>query len=257
MNINKKNMGKTRRKPKKTIKSIPNIKFISRTIIILIIIFITIIIISFYMDIFALRRVEVNGINRSTGVDVISIAAIPKNKNIFFISKESVKNNIEKNPLFIVKDILLKPPDMLSITIEEREAIALLEYQGGLVEITADKYILKESSIYNYNLPYLTGFNIDLKIDTVEDHHTKYIAQILGDLYKNNINVFNIISEIDGSGIDLIIYTRGYNIKVITEKYVAKNKFIKLASILTLLKNSDGDVMEIDMRFDEAIIKYK
>lgn len=215
------------------------------------------IIFALFSDHFMLKRVKIDGMIRSNSFDILSQAAIEQNKNIFLISREDIKNNIERDKLIMVRSVSISPPDMISISIEERETIALLEYSGGLVEITKDNYILNKERIYNYNLPYLKGFDIDLQSDIVENNYTLYIIKLLANLYENNADIFNMISEIDVSGQDLVLYTRGYNVKVLMPHYTTEKKFIDLAAILTLLKATEEQVVQIDNRFENAVIKYR
>ncbi len=211
----------------------------------------------FFSDYFVLKRVKIDGMIRSNSFDILSLAGIDQNKNIFLISREDIKNNIEKDPLLIVKNISLDPPDMISISIEERKTIALLEHDPYWVEITSDGYIIKKDRIYDYNLPYLKGFDINLENTQIENEYTIYIIDLLRSLYENHTNIFNSISEIDATAADLVLYTRGYNTKVLLPRFVTGKRMIDLAAILTLLKANDEDVVQVDFRFENAVLKYR
>jgi len=206
-----------------------------------------------------LLRVEVRGLNRLNAVDVInqSGVAIYNNKNLFFIPKDDVRNNIEKNKLIKVIDIKIAIPDLLIIEVEERDTVALLEYEGRIYEVVDDNYIIINNLVVNYNVPYITGLEIEIGNEKIENEYTKYVIDLFSNLKKNNKDVYDTISEINGFGNDLILYPRIYRTRVLVEKYVKEEKLIELAAILKALQDRGEYVSEIDFRFNEAIIRER
>ncbi len=202
-------------------------------------------------------RVEINGLNRMTTVDVIKSTSIGSfnNKSLFFIPLDEVKKDIERNPLLEVISIKRSIPDMLTINVKEKEAVSLLEYSGNIYEITSDGSIIKQNIIASYDVPYMTGFNIGTNSKYITDDYTKYIIETLYAVKEENKEVYDLISEMNAFGKDLIIYPRSYRAKVLVEKYIKPEKMIKLAAIIKTLKDNDNYVREIDFRFEEAIIK--
>ena len=205
----------------------------------------------------ALLRVEVRGLDRLNAVDIINQSGVSvyNNKNLFFLPKDGIKSNIEKNKLIKVLDIKISVPDLLIIEVEERDTIALLEHEGRIYEVVSDNYIIISNLVVNYNVPYITGLKIETGKETIENEYTKYIIDLLSQLKKDNKDVYDTISEINGFGDDLIIYPRIYRTKVLVEKYVKEEKIIELAAILKALQERGEYVSEIDFRFNEAIIR--
>jgi cell division protein len=70
---------------------------------------------------------------------------------------------------------------------------------------------------------------------------------------KNNKDIYNIISEINAFGKDLILYPRGYPVQIILEKYIKASKFVELAGILKTVQGQASKTYRIDFRFNEAI----
>ena len=246
-------------KKRKSIKTIKPSKKSKKWLIIIVISVILLTFISFIILLksSALLRVEVRGLNRLNAVDVINQSGVSvyNNKNLFFLPKDGIKSNIEKNKLIKVIDIKIAIPDLLIIEVEERDSIALLEYEGRIYEVVSDNYIILNNLVVNYNVPYITGLKIETGKEIIEDEYTKYIIDLLGNLKKDNKDVYDTISEINGFGNDLIIYPRIYRTKVLVEKYVKEEKIIELAAILKALQERGEYVSEIDFRFDEAIIR--
>lgn len=202
-------------------------------------------------------RVEIRGLNRLNAIDVINESGLSQynNHSVIMLPYDKIKKEVEKNPILKVINIKTSLPDTLIIEVEERGTLFLLEYKGRIYEITDEGYVIFKSSIENYDVPYVTGLNIDPENNTVKDEYTKYITDVLYHLKIKDINVYNSISEMNAFGKDLIIYPRVYPVKVKVEKYIKTDKFIELAAILKTLQTQNKYVSEIDFRFKEAIIR--
>ena len=176
------------------------------------------------------------------------------NTSLFNIPKKDITSDIEKNVRIKVENIKASFPDLLIINVDERDTLFLLESNRGIYEITDDGYIIKNGNIYNYDVPYITGLSITQNSDKVEDEYAKYLASVIYELKKNHNEIYNLISEINAYGDDLILYPRGYQVQVILEKYVKAEKFVDLAAILKTVQYQGNQTKRIDFRFKEAII---
>lgn len=250
----KKQKQKRKNRPKPLSPKVKKIIKIATVVFVFILIFF-----SFYIvkDFFILKNVEIKGNERVDAYDILALSELTDKENLFFISKNKIRDNVEKNILLKVANISFKLPNTVSITVEERKAIALLDRKGRIYEITGEGYILREKDIFSYDLPYLTGFEIDPKLKNVQDDYTKHIITTLENLRKNERYAYDILSEINGSGKDIVIYPRGYNVTILTEKYVSEKKLSHVAAILQALKEQDKKASKIDFRFSEAVIQYK
>ena len=143
---------------------------------------------------------------------------------------------------------------MLIINVSERDNLFLLESNTGIYEITDEGYIIKNESIYNYDVPYVTGLNINPTNKKIENEYSKYLSSVIYELKTNYNEIYNLISEINAFGNDLILYPRGYQVQVILEKYVKAEKFVDLTAILKTIQNQGTQTHRIDFRFKEAII---
>ena len=201
-------------------------------------------------------RVEIRGLNRLNAMDIMEEAELSKynNTSLFNIPKKDITSDIEKNVRIKVENIKASFPDLLIINVDERDTLFLLESNRGIYEITDDGYIIKNGNIYNYDVPYITGLSITQNSDKVEDEYAKYLASVIYELKKNHNEIYNLISEINAYGDDLILYPRGYQVQVILEKYVKAEKFVDLAAILKTVQYQGNQTKRIDFRFKEAII---
>ncbi|WP_304330939.1 cell division protein FtsQ/DivIB [Brachyspira innocens] len=201
-------------------------------------------------------RVEIRGLKRLNAMNIMEEAELSKynNTSLFNIPKKDITSDIEKNVRIKVENIKASFPDLLIINVDERDTLFLLESNRGIYEITDDGYIIKNGNIYNYDVPYITGLSITQNSDKVEDEYAKYLASVIYELKKNHNEIYNLISEINAYGDDLILYPRGYQVQVILEKYVKAEKFVDLAAILKTVQYQGNQTKRIDFRFKEAII---
>lgn len=201
-------------------------------------------------------RVEIRGLKLIAPITIIEEANLSdyNNKSLFLIPKKEIKQRIEKNIRLQVESIKISFPDLLIVNIKERETLFLAESKNGIYEITDDGYIIRNSSIYNYDVPYITGLTITSTNEKIENDYTKYLRSVLYELKTNNYDIYNLISEINAFGKDLILYPRGYQVQVILDKYVTANKFVDLVAILKTVHDQATLTYRIDFRFNEAII---
>ena len=201
-------------------------------------------------------RVEIRGLKRLNAMNIMEEAELSKynNTSLFNIPKKDITSDIEKNVRIKVENIKASFPDLLIINVDERDTLFLLESSRGIYEITDDGYIIKNGNIYNYDVPYITGLSITQNSDKVEDEYAKYLASVIYELKKNHNEIYNLISEINAYGDDLILYPRGYQVQVILEKYVKAEKFVDLAAVLKTVQYQSNQTKRIDFRFKEAII---
>lgn len=201
-------------------------------------------------------RVEIRGLNKLNAIDIMEESNLSKynNTSLFNIPKKEITKDIEDNPRVKVENIKASFPDLLIINVSERDNLFLLESNTGIYEITDEGYIIKNESIYNYDVPYVTGLNINPTNKKIENEYSKYLSSVIYELKTNYNEIYNLISEINAFGNDLILYPRGYQVQVILEKYVKAEKFVDLTAILKTIQNQGTQTHRIDFRFKEAII---
>ena len=196
-------------------------------------------------------RVEIRGLNKLNAIDIMEESNLSKynNTSLFNIPKKEITKDIEDNPRVKVENIKASFPDLLIINVSERDNLFLLESNIGIYEITDEGYIIKNESIYNYDVPYVTGLNINPTNKKIENEYSKYLSSVIYELKTNYNEIYNLISEINAFGNDLILYPRGYQVQVILEKYVKAEKFVDLTAILKTIQNQGTQTYRIDFRF--------
>ncbi|MGN1327743.1 MAG: cell division protein FtsQ/DivIB [Clostridia bacterium] len=106
--------------------------------------------------IFNLKNIIVNGNNQISKEEIISLAGIQLEENIFRISSFKTIDNIKQNAYINEVSINKKIPNTIEINIVERQPSYMLEYGNGYVYINNQGYMLEISSIKK-ELPIIIG----------------------------------------------------------------------------------------------------
>ena len=106
--------------------------------------------------IFNLKNITVNGNNQISEEEIISLAGIQLEENIFRVSSLKITNNIKQNAYINEVSIDKKFPNTIEINIIERQPNYMLEYGNGYVYVNNQGYMLEISSIKK-ELPIIIG----------------------------------------------------------------------------------------------------
>ncbi|MGB9792177.1 MAG: cell division protein FtsQ/DivIB [Thermacetogeniaceae bacterium] len=107
---------------------------------------------------FAVQRIEVEGLQRLTRSELIQESGLSKGQNIFRIDTNQVKKRLQKDPL--IEQVAVKRflPHTVIIRIKERQPRALFLAGSTLLVIDANGYCLdRVSAGRSYDLPVITG----------------------------------------------------------------------------------------------------
>ena len=173
--INVKNPIKTKKKNKKVkaikkknnkiknIKEVKNKKKKKRTvkIFLIIILFIVICILLASSEIFNIKKVSVQGLDKLSDKEIVSYSNIVIGENIFKTNLAKAEYEIEKNPYVKTVEVKRKLPNTILVDIEERKISYMLQLAESYIYIDAQGYIL-EISKEKKEVPVLIGIVTDL-----------------------------------------------------------------------------------------------
>lgn len=202
---------KTNVKKKTTIskKKIRRLNVLKWTSIIILIM--GIIVLFMLSPIFNIKQIEVDGINKLSKEEIISLSQMKLNENTFKIWKSNVIDKIKSNTYIETVKIERKLPSTVKIIVEEREPKYIIQIANGNVYIDSQGYIL-EISAQKIELPALLGY--ETPIDSIVDfQNTKKlldedckkieIVNHVIEAAKNN-SILNYITSINISDINNI-----------------------------------------------------
>ena len=174
LNINKPNKtNKKKKKPTKKVKNknnkIKNIKDIKNKkkkritirIILILIALISICILLISSEIFNIKKISVEGLDKLTDKEVISCSNIIIGENIYKTNLKIAEDMINKNPYIKNVQVVRKIPNIINIKIEERKVNYMLQLAESFVYIDSQGYIW-EISKESKSVPILLGIVTDL-----------------------------------------------------------------------------------------------
>ena len=173
--INVKNPIKTKKKNKKVkaikkknnkIKNIKEVKNkkkkkITIKIVLILAFFITACILLASSEIFNIKKVSVQGLDKLSDKEIISYSNIIIGENIFKTNLAKAEYEIEKNPYVKTVEVKRKFPDTIIVNIEERKVKYILQLAESYIYVDSQGYILEISKEKKEN-PVLLGIVTDL-----------------------------------------------------------------------------------------------
>lgn len=173
--INVKNPIKTKKKNKKVkaikkknnkIKNIKEVKNkkkkkITIKIVLILAFLITACILLASSEIFNIKKVSVQGLDKLSDKEIISYSNIVIGENIFKTNLAKAEYEIEKNPYVKTVEVKRKFPDTIIVNIEERKVKYILQLAESYIYVDSQGYILEISKEKKEN-PVLLGIVTDL-----------------------------------------------------------------------------------------------
>ncbi len=217
------------------------------------ILFITIILCAMFSPLFNIKTIQVQGNEKVTENEIISLSQIQIEQNTFQISKNRIKKQIKQNAYIGKVKISRKLPSTLIIQVEERKPVYLLEYAGAYVYVDKYGYLL-EIGQAKLELPILQGeitgvseFSVGNRLCTEDLETLSSVDQIMEVAKINELS--NLITRIDIS--------QPKNIKLIFETeektaYLGDNSNLntKILTIKSILEKEQGKAGEIFVNID-------
>lgn len=198
---NTKNNSKTKKKTKKTINKKAKVKkkktikseIIKWTTIVLIII--AAVIIFLLSPVFNIRQVKVvntstkeDGTSKVSEEEIISLAQISNNQNIFRLSAKQIINNIKDGNTYIEDVSITRDlPNAVTITVSERVPRYVIKIANGNVYIDSKGNIL-EISTEDINKIVITGYETSIE-NMVDYKNTKKLND-------NDLSKINLINQV-------------------------------------------------------------
>ena len=264
LNINKPN--KTNKKKKKPIKNknnkIKNINEIKKKrkkartikIALIIILFVAICIILASSEIFNIKKISVEGVDKLTDKEIISYSNIIIGENTFKTNLNKAKIQIKENPYVKRVDVKRQFPNTILIQIEERKEKYALQLAESYVYVDSQGYIL-EISKENKNIPILLGIITDLSNIKPNDRLVKEDLlkfDMVNKIVENckSYEIDNLLTKVDITNTSsFILYLETESKKVFLGDATNLNtRMLWLKSILEQTKEKKGTIyLDMDL----------
>lgn len=202
---------------------------------------------------FDIKEIIIEGNEKITDSEIISLSKINLNENTYKVNKFKAEKWIEENPYIKSVKIQRKLPSTLLITVQERKATFMIEYGSGYAYINNQGYILEISS-EKLDVPIIQGSETiaeELKpgnrLDNNDLSKMSTVIKIMEIAESNDIS--KQISRID------IENNQNYKIIFESEQKVAylgdeTDLNTKILSIKAILEKESGTAGEIFVNMD-------
>ena len=211
---------------------------------------------------FNIKEIMVEGNEKITKDEIISLSQIIIDENTYKISKTKVEKRILENPYIKSVEIKRVLPSKVLIKVEERKTTFMIEYGGGYVYINNQGYIL-EVSTEKLEVPIIQG------AETIAEEFVPGNRLCIEDLERmstvikimevaTNNEIANLITRID------IENSQNYKILFETEEKVAylgdgtdlNDKIPNIVSILNKEKGIAGEIfVNMDLKTNNPIFR--
>ena len=217
------------------------------------VLFITLILCAMFSPLFNIKTIEVQGNEKITENEIISLSQIQINENTFQLNKGEIKKKIKENAYINKVTIKRKLPSGIIITVEERKPAYLLEYGGGYLYLDKQGYFL-EIAQEKLELPILqeastdtTEFVVGNRLNEKDLEKLPILARIMELAQVNSMD--SLITRIDireKEDIKLIFETKQKT------AYLgdSSNLNTKILTIKSILEKEEGKAGEIFVNMD-------
>jgi cell division protein FtsQ len=244
-------------KSKKNTKKIEiDITIVKATLMMLL----TIISIYFFLQspYFEITKIYVVGTEKMTITQVLELAGLQPGKNILRVENKAVEKKLAAHPWVKKATVEKKLPSTINITIQERQATAIVPAVEGFYVIDEDGVVLtKVANLAEVVLPVVTNASLPADLyygETIDREDLRTALEVINSL---PIEIKNRASEVSLGEAITVFFSGGLKIKIGTTERLEQ----KLTTLSEIFTNTDeqvlGRIKYIDLRFNgPPVIRY-
>lgn len=205
-----------------------------------------------------------NDKGKVTSEEIISLAQIPKEQNIFRLNDKQVIENIKNGNTYVDDVTIIKQlPNVIEITIKERVPRYVIEVGNGFAYIDFSGNIL-EISEEKPNLPVLTGYQtaiesiVDFKNTRCLNESDLKKLELAKQAYQASENnmIFGYITSVDISNVKDILFVLGGENKI-AHLGNCSNANLRILYLKTMIEEEKGKDGEAFINGDINTLKPK
>ncbi len=202
-----------------------------------------------------LRHVRVYDARILTDQEVKTIADVRRGSPLFKLSLAKISRRVEQNP-FIKEAVVVRAlPYDLTITVRERNPIALVATSASILSVDGSGIILPVPLTRKSNLPLITGAIGTLSAGDSAKGALLQAVQFLLDAEKMGPSLSANIAEVRIDSGGLVAYTTALSLPVLVGSGDFHRKLVYLKKFLTDLAPTDGSQCRyVDLRFNGQIV---
>jgi len=209
-----------------------------------------------WKDQLVLQNVKVYDTSILTDGEVKALADVKTGSSLYGLSLSQISCRVGRNP-FVKEAIVVRAlPYDLTITVHERNPLALLAMPTSMLSVDGNGIVLPLPLERKNDVPVITNIPAQLSVgDTVKGNlmqAVKFIseAEKLGERFSAGIAEVQMSGE---RGDNLVVFTTASSLPVIIGKGNFERKLLYLQKFLTEIAGS-SDCSYVDLRFDGQIV---
>jgi cell division protein FtsQ len=113
--------------------------------------------------IFNIETIKINGNDKISATECINLSGLENGQNIYKLSKKQIKDNIKQNAYIESVSVSRKLPNVVEITIKERQATYMLELENNEYAYINNQGYILEKSYEKIQAIIITGFSTPIE----------------------------------------------------------------------------------------------
>lgn len=206
------------------------------------------------------QEVVVTGNRIVAAGDILALAGTLKGQGLFDVDLFAIQNRVKNNTFVKGADVNRDVPDRVTITIQEREPVAIVALEK-LLYLDEEGYVLPPArSEFIFDLPVLTGnFKPSEVIPGRQTSNAELREALVILALSKRVDdaLYRRISEVHVErGKDILFYTAEYGVPVVFGRGDASMKLVKLDTFWREFVKQRGaaELSYVDLRFEGQVV---
>lgn len=201
------------------------------------------------------EKVQVYDTHILTGTEVKNLADIRTGSPLYKLSLLKIAQKVESNPFVNTAVVVRTLPYDVTITVKERDPIALVATPSSMFSVGKDGIILPLPMQRKNNMPVITNVTEQLTVGDTAKGTLMKAVEFIDDARKLGIAFIADIGEVRLDGGSLIAYTTVSSLQIIVGRNDFNTKLLYLRKFLQqVAEEGSPNYKYVDLRFKGQIV---
>ncbi len=201
------------------------------------------------------REVEVYDTQILTSSEVKSLADIATGSPLYKLNLLKIEQRVERNPFVNQAMVVRTLPYDVTITVRERDPIALVATRSAVFSVDRQGIILPLPMKRKNNMPVITNVSDKLEVGDTARGTLKQAVDLIKDARNLGPSLSANIGEVRLDGGDLIAYTTASSLQIIVGKNDFHRKLLYLRKFLQeVAADGSPNYRYVDLRYKGQIV---